>query len=91
MWGIFTGHFNFFAIFAIFIKNVDRNGVATRARGWERLPPHTHTPPGPFDEVRDLVQQVEGVVGVSTDLRHRPDHQEQYHTLLTLDLNTVSR
>ena len=82
MWGTLTGHFNFYQ------KCGPKRGHEPEVRNHF---PHTHTPPGPFDEVGDLVQQVEGVVGVSADLRHRPHHQEQDHTLLTLDLNIVSR
>lgn len=34
------------------------------------------SPPGPFDEVRQVVEQVECVVGISGNLCDRPHNQE---------------
>lgn len=34
----------------------------------------TAPPPGPFDEVRQVMEQVEGVVGISGDLSQGPYH-----------------
>lgn len=36
----------------------------------------TASPPGPFDEVRQVVEQAECVVGISRNLCHRPHDQE---------------
>ena len=36
----------------------------------------TASPPGPFDEVRQVVEQAECVVGISRNLCYRPHDQE---------------
>lgn len=36
----------------------------------------TASPPGPFDEVWQVVEQLERVVGISGDLCQRPHNQE---------------
>lgn len=43
--------------------------------------------PGPLDEVRQMVDQVESVERVASDLSNRPHHYEQDHTLLVLNLS----
>lgn len=44
------------------------------------------SPPGPFDEVRQVVEQVECVVGISGNLCHRPHNQEEEDAFFVLDL-----
>lgn len=42
--------------------------------------------PCPFDEVRQVVEQAEGVERVSDDLSDRPGHHKEENTVFTLDL-----
>lgn len=46
----------------------------------------TASPPGPFDEVWQVVEQFECVVGISGNLRHRPHDQEKDYAFFILDL-----
>lgn len=57
---------------------------------------HPHLPaaatislPGPLDEVRQVIEQAEGVEGVADDLRDGPGRDEQQHAVLALHLQVV--
>lgn len=43
-------------------------------------------PPGPFNEVRQVVEKTERVEGIASDLSHSPGDQKKHHALLVLDL-----
>lgn len=45
------------------------------------------SPPGPFDEVRQVVEQFESVVGISGNLCQRPHNQEKDYAFFMLDLH----
>lgn len=42
--------------------------------------------PCPFNEVRQVVEQAEGVERVTDDLRDGPRHHKEKHTVFTLNL-----
>lgn len=43
-------------------------------------------PPGPFNEVWQVVEKTERVEGIASDLCHSPRDQKKHHALLILDL-----
>lgn len=57
---------------------------------WE-IPCWVAFAPGPFDEVWQVVKQIEGVEGVTCDLSDCPHHQKQDHTFLILNLSDTTR
>lgn len=57
----------------------------THAQDCEKLSCKT-SPPGPFNEVWQVVEKTECVEGIASDLSHSPRDQKKHHTLLILDL-----
>lgn len=55
------------------------------AQGCEQLNRKT-SPPGPFNEVWQVVEKTECVEGIASDLCHSPRDQKKHHALLILDL-----
>lgn len=51
----------------------------------------TASPPGPFDEVWQVVEQAECVVGISGNLCQCPHDQEEDYALFILDLHLGRR
>lgn len=57
----------------------------THAQDCEKLN-YKASPPGPFNEVWQVVEKTECVEGIASNLCHSPRDQKKHHTLLILDL-----
>lgn len=60
--------------------------LAKRMQHYNIKSSETVSPPGPFDEVWQMVEQVECVIRISGNLCHSPHNQEQDYTFFILDL-----
>ena len=68
-------------------RDVTRAKPACRKKdNSQTLPLTCCSPPGPFDEVGQVVEQVECIEGISYNLCHRPYDQEKDNAFFVLDL-----